>query len=49
MSKILVEIYPKDKDWLKKMKEKLRRRGMKDVINDIIKLIKAHKIEEELK
>ena len=39
----------KDLDYLMKYKDKLKKRNVGDVVESMIKLIKAHKMEGELK
>lgn len=45
----LIQVWAKDKEWLIRVKDKFRKRGLKDVVHNMIKLIKAQKSEEELK
>ncbi len=44
----LTQIRILDRDWLKKMKKKRQLDSMKTVIERMIKLIKKHKMEEEI-
>jgi len=44
-----VRIDKKDAEFLEKFKKKLRKRGMGDIVNSMIVLIKGHMMEGELK
>jgi len=49
MEASLEQLWDKDIEWLFRIKEKYRLRGIKDVIHNMVKVIKVHKLEEELK
>ena len=44
-----MNVYKKDIRWLSKIKEKMRKSALEDVLRSIINVIKHHKMEQELK
>ena len=47
--KTTMNVYKKDRDWLMRMKNKMKKSAMEDIVHSIIQLIKFQKSEEELR
>ena len=47
--KTTMSVYRKDRDWLMKIKKKMKKSAIEDVLHSIIKLVKYNKMEDELR
>lgn len=47
--KITIRIFKKDHDFLHRLKQKHRLAGLDGVVEALIKIVKVHKMEEELR